>query len=213
MIIKEKVDMSSHQKLKVAHVILAAGNSSRMGEPKQLLPWKGTTLIGHAIQEALRIEDVSVFVVLGAYYDSIYERIHHFPITIIKNEDWKKGMGSSIQVAIKTIIQEKLMFDAVLVSLVDQPLIDTTHFKNLISEFETNSKYIVATDLKDKLGAPAIFPKYYFDELSYLKSDYGARYIIKKYKKETKSVSAFHKGIDIDTKKEYNTLVQGKLSS
>ncbi len=212
MILKEKIVMSSRQKFKTAHVILAAGSSSRMGTPKQLLSWNGTTLLGHAIQEALRVNKSSVFVILGAHHDLIYEQIHHFPVTIIKNPGWKIGMGSSIQVAIQTIMQLKLTCSAVLVSLVDQPLIDRTHFENLISVFDKNAKCIVATDLGNRIGAPAIFSTHYFDELSNLTSDYGARYIIEKYHNEIKIVSGFHKGIDIDTQQEYLALVQGKNS-
>ncbi len=205
--------MPSLQEPKIAQIILAAGTSSRMGEPKQLLPWHQTTLIGHAIQEALKTETSSVFVVLGAYYDLIYEQVHHFPITILENPNWEMGMGSSIRFGVKTAIQDKLTFDAVLISLVDQPLIDAIHFEALISKYKENPESIVATNLGKRIGAPGIFPASYFDELAMLKSDYGARYIIEKYKDKTKVITATDKGVDVDTMKEYQDLVQGKFHS
>ncbi|MEW7291755.1 nucleotidyltransferase family protein [Aquimarina sp. 2304DJ70-9] len=210
---KGKVLMSSLQEPKIAQIILAAGASSRMGEPKQLLPWHGTTLIGHAIKEALQVETSSVFVVLGAYYDLIYKEVCNFPVTILEHPNWKMGMGSSIRFGVKTATQDKLTFDAVLISLIDQPLIDAVHLEALISKYNANPESIVATDLGGRTGAPAIFPASCFDELSMLKSDYGARYIIEKHKDKTKVVTASGKGVDLDTKKEYQALVQGKFPS
>ncbi len=204
--------MSSQQRPKIAQLILAAGASSRMGAPKQLLPWKDTTLIGHAITQSLAIEEVSTFVVLGAHYELIYNQINKFPVTILNNVNWQSGMGSSIQIGVKTILAHDLSFDAVLISLIDQPLIKLTDYNALITKFIANTNPIVASDLGSRIGVPAIFSKDIFMELMQLEEDYGARYIIKKYINQIKTISIVEKGIDIDTKQQYQKIIDNKFS-
>ncbi|GAA4271875.1 nucleotidyltransferase family protein [Aquimarina gracilis] len=199
--------MSSLQNPKIAQLILAAGASNRMGEPKQLLPWKNTTLIDHAISQSLVMKEVSTYVVLGAYYDSIYRQISQLPVTVINNPDWERGMGSSIQVGIKAILKDIPTLDAALISLIDQPLIPATHYKDLITSFAKNNVPIVASDLGNRIGVPAIFSKRVFKELVELKEDYGARFIIKKYLKAIKTIPLTDQGIDIDTQEQYQKIV------
>ncbi len=202
--------MLSQVKPKIAHLILAAGSSSRMGHPKQLLPWgNNTTLIRHAIQQALSVKgEVRIYVVLGAYYDIIYEEINMLPVTVLKHLDWEKGMGSSISYGITAIQKENVSFDGILISLIDQPLLDVTHFNTLITEFVKTSKHIIATQLESRIGVPAIFPTSVFSALMQLEEDFGARYIIKNYSDDVKTISASNTGIDIDTMKQYAKLLK-----
>lgn len=202
--------MSHLQKPKIGHIILAAGRSSRMGSPKQLLPWKDTTLIGHAVQEALKLQNTEVFVILGAYFESIHEQICHFPVRIIRNLDWEKGMGTSIKKGIGIAMQDELGYDAVLISLVDQPLLDGNHYEMLFSKFRNHPDHIIATELNERIGVPGIFPVNYFNELFQLNADYGARHIITNNKDYTLSISAKNRGVDIDTIQEYRAIVQEK---
>jgi molybdenum cofactor cytidylyltransferase len=205
--------MSLLPKPKIAQLILAAGSSSRMGEPKQVLPWHSTTLIGHAIHRALLIKETSVYVVLGAHYDVVYKEICHFPVTILKNAEWQSGMGSTIRSGIKAIQQDKLSYDGVLISLVDQPLLDITHFNSLVTQYNKEPDTIIATDLGSGIGVPAIIPSKYFNELLQLQVDFGARYIIKKHIDEVKTISAIGKGVDIDTIAQYNDIIRSNSSS
>lgn len=197
----------------IVQLILAAGSSSRMGEPKQVLPWSNTTLIGHAIQQALLIKEAPIYVVLGAHYDAIYKEVCHFPVTILKNTEWQSGMGSTIRSGVMAIQRDKLSYDAVLISLVDQPLLDTTHFNSLITQFNEEPNTIIATDLGSGIGVPAIIPSKYFDELSQLQADFGARYIIKKNLDKINTVDAIGKGADIDTIAQYNAMIKSNFSS
>ncbi len=205
--------MSPPLKPKIAHVILAAGSSSRMGEPKQLLPWGETTLIGHAIQQGMMLKDVKTYVVLGAHYDVIYPKVKYFSITVLKNETWKRGMGSSIRLGIETLQKDILPYSAVLISLVDQPLLDEQHLNRLIVGFNHNPDMIIATDQDGVIGVPAIIPEQYFKELLKLKEDFGARYIIKKYLDSVQTISSSDKGYDIDTREEYITLFKSEFPS
>ncbi|GGX15809.1 nucleotidyltransferase family protein [Aquimarina muelleri] len=194
---------------KIAILILAAGASSRMGSPKQLLPWKKTTLIGHSIEQAITLQQASVYVVLGANYKLIYNEIRHFPVTVIHNTNWQSGIGSSINFGIKEIVEkDNLLYDAVLISLIDQPLIDRQHLDRLIAEYKQNTDFFVATGLKNRVGVPAIIPSSHFNDLLHLQEDFGARYIIKQNRNKVRVVSALDKAVDIDTKEEYEALLK-----
>ncbi|MEW7279702.1 nucleotidyltransferase family protein [Aquimarina sp. 2201CG1-2-11] len=200
--------MSSSIKPKIAHLILAAGKSDRMGRCKQLLPWRSTTLIGHAIEQSLHLDTVKTYVILGAYYNEIYNQIKVFPVEIIKNKDWQLGMGTSIRNGIIALQKDEESYDGVLISLVDQPLIDTNHYAGLINKYINSDKTIVATSNKDGVGVPVLLSKGYFNELRQLDSDYGARHILKKYTTEIYEVSLENKNIDIDTFEEYQLLIK-----
>ncbi|WP_103068619.1 nucleotidyltransferase family protein [Aquimarina sediminis] len=201
--------MSLKSNPEIAHLILAAGSSSRMGEPKQLLPWGDTNLIGHSIQQSLLLKNTSIHVVLGANYNAIYNKIKHFPIQILENVDWESGMGTSIQYGIQWIQQDNLSYDAVLISLIDQPLLGSIHFEALKELFNKNTNRIVATDLGEGvIGVPAIIPAIFFDELSGLQADHGARYVIKKNIDNVKTVLASTRGVDIDTIAEYKNVIK-----
>lgn len=188
-------------------LILAAGASTRMGEKtKQLLPWKDTTLLGHAIQQAKKVSE-TVFVVLGAKANDIQKSIQH-PETVI-NPEWAKGMGSSISVGVKYLLEKRENVDAVLIMLGDQPFLDAPYLKKLIQEFEQGEHKIVATSYGKKWGVPAIFDGSLATELAALNQDFGARHIIEKYRAGAKAISPEGKEIDIDTLEVYNQLIVG----
>lgn len=192
--------------IKIALVILAAGESTRMGSIKQLLPWKSTTLLGQAIQQGLFSIADSVFVVLGAHYNKIVDTIMDHRITIIENKDWSSGMGSSIACAMKFIERNDIHFDAVLISLSDQPFIEYKYFNKLINSFLKNNKNIAATQTKSRAGVPSIFGLDYFKALSELKNDIGAREIIATNLNDVFIERTGDLNIDIDTENSYKTL-------
>ena len=189
---------------KIAIIILAAGASSRMGKIKQLLPWKQTTLIGNAIEQALDSKADDVFVVLGANYQLISKEIKQENITIIYNKNWTLGMGSSIVCAMDFFDKKHKKYDGVLITLVDQPLIDVIYFNMLINKFIDNN--IIASKYKNRVGVPAIFSLKYFNELRQLNGDIGARNLILKHINDVKKIDAFDKIQDIDSIESYEHL-------
>lgn len=198
--------MSSQANHRIAQLILAAGGSKRMGLPKQLLSFNKTTLIEHAISESLKTTVVHVYVVLGANYDLIQKQIASYPVTILRNSNWELGMGSSIGFGMEYIQKEK-GYDAVLISLIDQPLLDSVHFNNLIHKFSISESNIVATNLGKRVGVPAIFDEKCFNKLSELNADYGARYFIERNINIVKMIEAEERGKDIDTPEQYQNLI------
>ena len=195
--------MSRTKKTKTAMIILAAGQSKRMGTLKQNLPWKRTTLLGHAIEQGLNSVADHVFVVLGSNSKAIISEINSGNITTIYNPEWQAGMGTSIASAMQYLDKNSLHFDAVLIALSDQPLIEYKHYNKLINSLFANNKKIVATKIDTRAGVPAIFSSQYFSLLSKLHKDYGARKILSKHGQEIMILNIDNKIIDLDTMDTY----------
>lgn len=193
---------------KIAMILLAAGASKRMNAIKQLLPWKHTNLIGHAIESGLASDVNDVFVVLGANFNAISNQIKNYPISIIHNVNWEDGMGSSIASAFTFFQKKSLTYDAVLIALVDQPLIDVKYYNLLIYKYITSNKYIVSGMFNNRCEVPAIFGSSYFIALAELRKDYGARKIISANKDDLITINNERKLVDVDSPSDYKTLFQ-----
>lgn len=192
---------------KTAILILAAGESKRLGKPKQLLPYKKTTLLSHTIEQLKPIENSQIFVVVGAFFQEVFQSIRGQSVTVLKNQQWENGMGSSLSKGIE-FIKKKDLYDRVLVTLSDLPLTTTSHYQELISLSISSRKRIILTDYKGISGVPAVFDKSLFNELSLLNSDEGAKPVISKYKKEVLKLISKTPYFDIDTKETYQELLE-----
>jgi molybdenum cofactor cytidylyltransferase len=188
---------------KVDVLILAAGTASRMGELKQLLPWKDTSLLGNAIQTAKICNGRNIYVVLGAHADTIIETINKAGVTILINADWNLGMGTSLSHGITEITKRKDLPDAILVTVADQPYIDATYLNMIIDQYTNGNKKIVATVYEKKLGVPAVFDKSLFSELKALTGDVGASKIITANLSASIGLNAGKKALDLDTPADY----------
>ena len=187
----------------VGLIILAAGSASRMGKPKQLLSYQGSSLISHAAKAAINSICQPVLVILGAYVEQIKPQIDKLPVQIVKNPDWETGMSSSITVGINAINQSHPQLDAVIIALADQPLISTAVFNKLIQSYQETENIIIAAAYNDVVGVPALFNRALFSELINLKGDRGAKALMRKYKNELLSISIPEAAIDIDTPDDY----------
>ena len=189
---------------KIAILIMAAGESTRMGRPKQLLDWKDSNLLNHSISKVIELQQDHVFVVLGANSDFIKPKIESKQVSILINNNWKKGLGNSIKFGVYTISMALPGIEGILVMLADQPLIEQDHYAYLINRFTPDSDQILATEYSDgKLGVPALFDKTYFHELNGLNSELGAKHIIQKYSDSVESVKNAKANIDVDTFDQY----------
>ena len=191
---------------KTAILILAAGESKRMGQPKQLLPYKGTNLLLHTIEQLQSIPNTQIFVVVGAYFEDVFPLLRGKSVTVIKNSAWINGMGSSLSKGVE-LIKKKNIFDRVLITLSDLPLLETSHYQELIDLSISTGKRIVQTTYEDTAGVPVIFDKSLFNQLSFLSDDQGAKPLIKKYKKEVIKLRSTTPYFDIDTQDEYQKLL------
>ncbi len=195
------------QKPNIAILILAAGDSSRMGTPKQLLKWKNTTLLGHAVETAQKLNTLKLIVVLGANHNLINTKINNYQVEVLVNKSWEKGLGSSISFGVNHLLKSNTNFDAVLIMLADQPLIDSVYLNKVLDKYEIGMSQIIATSYKSKKqGVPVLFGAIYFEELSQLDDDKGAKVILQKYSKNVSAISANNIVSDIDTLEDYERL-------
>lgn len=188
-------------------IILAAGNSSRLGQPKQLLRYKDTTFLEYIIGEASVIKESVVIVVTGANHELIEKEIDTSKIKTVFNPDWELGMSSSINKGLSELLQSDPEIEKCICAVCDQPFVSHSIFENLINEYHTTGKGIVASSYAATFGTPVLFDKKYFDELLSLNGQEGAKKIINRFLEDTASVS-FEKGnIDIDTEEDYNKFI------
>ncbi|MFS4482906.1 nucleotidyltransferase family protein [Hyunsoonleella sp. 2307UL5-6] len=194
--------MSSTPNISIA--ILAAGASKRMGSPKQLLKWKDSTLLKHAIKTCKNTLVKDVIVVLGANCQVIASEIKDEMITVITNTSWELGLGKSIGFAAEYVSTSKENSDGLMIVLADQPYVTSSFLNIMIEAFNGTSKGIIATAYKaDKKGVPALFHKKYLMELAQLSGDDGAKSILKKYSSSVSVIIPDFENIDIDTPQDY----------
>lgn len=192
----------------IAVLVLAAGGSSRMGVSKQLLPWGKTTLLAHCLATIIKLEHSHQFVVLGAEIRKIEKSIAHLPVTILNNESWERGLGNSISFGVNKIKYAPANYQGILVLLADQPLIDHAYLRSMISLFSDTNSIVASAYADGKIGVPALFGRHYFNELSELSGDGGARSVLQAYREEIRLHSEPEKLIDLDTAEEYEDLYQ-----
>ncbi len=186
-------------------IILAAGSSSRMGKPKQLMTYKGQCLLQHAVSVGLEATS-PVVVVLGAHADEVMGRIGHEPAQIVHNVNWEEGMASSIRCGLTKLLEHAPSTEYAIFMTCDQPYIHAGLLQALLQEQARSGKAIVACAYDDTAGIPALFHKSLFGELMALKGDMGARRIIKQDADRMSTVPFPLGAIDIDTPEDYSLL-------
>ncbi|MFY0652172.1 MAG: nucleotidyltransferase family protein [Cyclobacteriaceae bacterium] len=189
----------------LAILILAAGESSRLGRAKQLINYKGTTLLGYTIDCAKTVSD-KVTVVLGGNEETIVGQVDFSHIDHVSNKKWKEGIGSSISCGIDAIVSRHPNIDSIMVLLSDQPKISAELLKKLYISYKNDASLIIACKYGGSYGVPAIFEKSLFNDLSMLKEDKGAKSIITTHSNQT-IFTDFEEGqIDIDTPNDLEKL-------
>lgn len=198
---------------KIVHLLLAAGESKRMKQPKQLLTWGNKTLIEHQIHTLLGTNQ-DVIVILGAYADEIFPVIKDFPIKTVTNKQWTKGMGTSIVYGIEMLRGNFPNTDGVLISLIDQPLVTKHHFEKMINKFEPKKRQIIVSrSAEGWTGVPVIFDTHYFDILQKLRGEEGAKKIIQQEISNVVYIDTGNLLADMDTPEVYQELHQKFLSN
>lgn len=159
----------------LAGVVLAAGASSRLGQPKQLVTIDGRSLLQHAVDKCLPVCPLGVVVVTGAEREVVSQMLRGEPVLIVHNSAWRDGLASSITTGIACIPADS---PAVLLMLCDQPNLSTAELAQLVSVWAGHPDRVVASRYGGTFGVPAIFPRAAFPMLEALRGDRGAKSII-----------------------------------
>jgi CTP:molybdopterin cytidylyltransferase MocA len=187
-------------------VILAAGESARMGTPKQLLPLDGQPLLVRAVDAALASAAWPVVVVLGAHAEKIKPALARLPVLVVENPAWSEGMASSLRLGVATLQQFSRQLDAALVALCDQPAFSSDTIARLVAAHRATGRGIVAARYAGRNAAPALFLREHFPALTALTGESGARTLLNDSPDRVTPVDLPSLALDLDTPADYAAL-------
>jgi len=187
-------------------ILLAAGSSSRLGQPKQLVEVEGVPLLLKSTLAALDANYAHVVVVLGSNADEHKKTIAHLPVEIITHDAWEKGMGSSLKAGLKYVTTSRPDTRAMVIMVCDQPLLTAMHLSALRDAFNHSSAHIVASRYGNTLGVPALFDQTLFSELLNIKDSQGAKVVIENHASAIQAIDWAAGLLDIDTPEDLKSL-------
>jgi len=182
-----------------AAIVLAAGASTRLGQPKQLLKLDGESLLHRTVRIAGEAGCVPIYVVLGFEADRMGLEITDLPVKPIINRDWESGMASSLRCGVEVLMKETPLPERVLVLLCDQAKLSAEILSRLIQTSAGENSMITASNYAGRLGVPAIFNEHLYPDLLKVEGDQGARAVILRHSSQTSVVEFPEGAMDIDT--------------
>ena len=180
----------------VGALILAAGGSTRFGEPKQFLQFEGETLLRRVAKAAHEAGCAPVVVVAGNSAARVTAELHDLPVRVVQNTEWRCGMGTSIKLGVAHLRQA---VSAIVILACDQPFVSVEISRKLCGE----NRPIVASGYAETVGIPALFDARYFDELASLPDNAGAKSLIEAHAADLAVVPFPADVMDIDTRADY----------
>ena len=191
----------------MAAVVLAAGGASRMGRPKQLLCWRGESLVRRAARAALEAGCRPVVVVTGAAAPAVEAELRELDVCAVRNPAWQEGLGTSIARGVDEILGAGAP-DGLLVMLADQPLASTDVLRALIDAFDGSPCGLVASGYGGGAGVPALFGRDHLAALQRRQGDRGARALFESAGGALRVVPFEDGAIDVDTPADYDRLCE-----
>lgn len=205
--------MSKAAMSKASHAVLllAAGQSQRLGQPKQLLHKNGITLIRHMAQLALATQPTRMIAVLAPEHflqqpaqkltqqpsnQTIAAQLENLPVQIVINEAASTGMASSLQVGASTLQDQQ---QVILIMGVDQPLLSAKHLNQLLMQYQTSAVLAVVSAYADTIGLPAVVSASLLQQSRHLTGDYGLKRLFMQHPESLSQVNAEALAFDIDT--------------
>ena len=190
----------------IGAVILAAGKSSRLGQPKQLLQFHGKTLVRRIVDAAREAGCSPIVVVIGSDKEKVARELEQTNAVIVENVNWNNGMGTSIRGGVQHLIDIAPNVEAIVLLVCDQPLVDSHTIEQLIALGEKTKKAIVASSYAGTLGVPALFDRSCTEELLRLDDGSGAKPIIFSNHDRVAEFPFPEGKIDIDMAADYESL-------
>jgi molybdenum cofactor cytidylyltransferase len=188
--------------VRISAILLAAGESKRMGADKLLLPWKKKTILIHCVHTLSQSKVKEIIVVLGERTKGMGSQLKGRRVKVVMNPHYRRGMSTSIQKGIRAI---DLNSQGILIALGDMPFLSTRTINALIRAFAQGKGEIIVPSFQGRQGHPVIFHKRFQKELLKLKGDVGGRSIIEKHPEVVRPVYTKSAGVikDIDTWKDF----------
>lgn len=187
-----------------AIIILAAGESKRLGKPKQLVKYKGETLLNRSIKTAKIIQNTDVYVILGSQHEKVFLSMPK--VNCYVNANWRNGMSNTISFAVQAMALKK--YKGLVLMTCDQPFLRVGILKNILRKFEQGEKEIIISKYKNGQGIPSFFSKKYFKDLIKLEGDDGAKDIVRKNIKDVGFINFENGDKDIDTSQDVRNVLK-----
>ena len=184
--------------METAILLLAAGASRRMGSPKQLLPMVQGTLLDHVLGVCQEARLGPVWVVLGAYADQILPGLPKGTYHVLVHEAWAEGMGSSLAAGIRAISPLPEIREVMIV-LADQVKLSSDALCQLLDAYRASGKSMAVSVFEDGSGPPSVFGRRWFEELTQLSGDEGAKPLVKAHPTALLRVAIPEAAVDVDT--------------
>jgi molybdenum cofactor cytidylyltransferase len=191
--------------LRIGTVLLAAGGSSRLGQPKQLLSWEGESLLRRAAKTARASGSSSVVVVLGSQANRMQQEIEDLPVERVINSSWETGMASSVRTGVQALLMAPAPPDAAIFLLCDQPHLTPAILHALMEiHGRTEKPAVVSQYASGSTGVPCLFAASLFPELLTLTGEQGAKRLVARLPDDQVAYVPFPKGdCDIDTPEDW----------
>lgn len=186
-------------------LVLAAGASTRLGQPKQLVQIGGRPALHIAVSNAVAVAGNAVTVVTGANASDLTYLLSHSPASSIVNRQWEEGIASSIRCGLAVV---PAAADAAMIVLGDQVCVTSDDLKRLLAAWNRQENDIAAATYERHVGVPAIFPRWCFSELAQLRGDEGARKILQRNPDRLVRVPMTNAGFDLDTPEDLAALTK-----
>ena len=200
-VLEDQMLLEVHEQ--IAGIVLAAGESSRFGEPKQLLDWFGVPLVKHVAEIAIKGGLSPVLVVSGADHDAVSQTLQGNPVNIVCNTSWQAGQSTSIQAGIQALPET---VGGVVFLLVDQPLIPPKLIDLIREKQSRTPSAIILPKIEGKSANPVFFDRQVFEELLQLEGDIGGRALFEKYPPRGVPWEDSASQMDIDTPEDYQRI-------
>jgi len=183
-------------------IVLAAGESKRMGSPKMLLPFDGLTIIERVIGNVMAADVDKVVVVLGAHKEEIEKKIVTYNVIISYNDHYSTGMLSSVKCGLSRLPEE---YSAALILPGDHPMILTREINRVIEAYKACGRGIVMPVCQGRRGHPLIINRRYRDEVLSLPETEGLRVLAERHADDTFVIETDDPSVlrDIDTREDY----------
>ena len=194
---------------KISAILLAAGESKRMGVNKLALPWGRKTVLERCVDALVRSNIKEVVVVLSDRTKALGNRLRGPKVRLVMNPNYERGMSTSIRRGVQAVDRKS---DGILIALGDQPLLRTKTINALIHALVQEKGKIIVPIFRGSRGHPVLFGPTFKKELLQLKGDVGARSLLQRHPKSVFEVRTRSEGVvvDVDTWNDYRRVSQGK---